>query len=363
MASEEALHSIRLLAPSVADTLRWSAPRTSPARTPVAAPETQPLGRLAPKGHTTLVLHVAVELTPKRAAKPKGVHGYEIWKHLGDPQPADPSGYTYVGTQTRTPFTDVFTAADAGKSVYYLLRWVSTKSQPGPWSDVITAKIPLSDLHVREVGDEREIVARGHRLGGARRDGAVEDHEGDVRPAEQARQDHQAPHDLVPGGKEAERPGVPDDDPRRQRATLLGELRPERRLDDLGQHAGVAGVGVGDPHRPRPQRDALLRAFAEVVEEDDQLGLVAVGPPDPEGEPPDGGRVRPDHGDRLVQQPRPALGCIVELGVPPGPLGSGPLTRKRGLDAGRDRPPASGQTRVLMVSGKLTQEGARSPGG
>ena len=71
------------------------------------------------------------------------MHGYEIWKHVGDPAPADPSGYAYVGTLTRTPFTDVFTAADAGKTVYYLLRWVSTKSQPGPWSDVVTAKIPL----------------------------------------------------------------------------------------------------------------------------------------------------------------------------------------------------------------------------
>ena len=38
---------------------------------------------------------------------------------------------------------DLRLAADAGKSVYYLLRWVSTKGQPGPWSDVVTAKIPL----------------------------------------------------------------------------------------------------------------------------------------------------------------------------------------------------------------------------
>jgi len=131
--------------PGVDDALRAQAgmPAHSPVRTPVGPPQTHPIGRLAPKGHTTLVLHVADETTPQRAAKPRGVHGYEIWRHVGDPAPADPSGYAYVGTLTRTPFTDVFTAADAGKNVYYLLRWVSTRSQPGPWSDVVTAKVPL----------------------------------------------------------------------------------------------------------------------------------------------------------------------------------------------------------------------------
>jgi hypothetical protein len=130
--------------PGVDDALRAEAglPSRSGVRTPTPPPATHPLGRLVPKGHNTLVLHVADQETPLRTAKPKAVHGYEIWKHVGD-QPADPSGYTYIGTQTRTPFTDVFAPADAGKSVYYVLRWVNKKSQPGPWSDVITAKIPL----------------------------------------------------------------------------------------------------------------------------------------------------------------------------------------------------------------------------
>jgi hypothetical protein len=130
--------------PGVDDALRAQAGmQPHQTRTPIGAPATHPLGRLEPKGHTTLALHVADESTPLRAAKPKGVHGCEIWRHVGDPQPPDVNGYVYAGTTTRTPFTDVFTAADAGKTAYYLLRWTSTKGQAGPWSDVVAAKIPL----------------------------------------------------------------------------------------------------------------------------------------------------------------------------------------------------------------------------
>src|SRR5690242_14055431 len=47
--------------PGVDDALRAEVgmPAHSPVRTPVAAPETHPLGRLVPRGHSTLVLHVS----------------------------------------------------------------------------------------------------------------------------------------------------------------------------------------------------------------------------------------------------------------------------------------------------------------
>lgn len=41
-----------------------------------------------------------------------------------------------------TPYVDKHDPADAGKNVYYPLRWQNTKGEPGPWSDVITVKIP-----------------------------------------------------------------------------------------------------------------------------------------------------------------------------------------------------------------------------
>ena len=112
-------------------------------RSRVAPPASRPIGRLEAKGHATLVLHFADETTPKRAAKPRGVHGCEIWIHVGDPAPADPSAFAFLTLDTRTPYTDVHAAGDAGKSVYYLFRWQNAKGETGPWSDIVAGKIPV----------------------------------------------------------------------------------------------------------------------------------------------------------------------------------------------------------------------------
>jgi hypothetical protein len=44
--------------------------------------------------------------------------------------------------RTKTPYADKHDPADAGKNVYSLLRWQNTKGETGPWSDVITVKLP-----------------------------------------------------------------------------------------------------------------------------------------------------------------------------------------------------------------------------
>ena len=131
--------------PGVDNALRVSAGLKAHAmtRTPAVLPATKPISRTAPATHYTIEIHVADETTPKRAAKPAGVRLCQLWMHVGDPQPADPTGYTFVRNLTRTPYLDVHPAADAGKTVYYLLRWENAKGDAGPWSDVLTAKVPL----------------------------------------------------------------------------------------------------------------------------------------------------------------------------------------------------------------------------
>lgn len=113
------------------------------ARTAAPAPATRPIARLEATGHAALTIHFADSATPTLRAKPHGIHGAEIWSHVGDPAPADPSGYTFVALDTRTPYLDEHPAADGGKTVYYLLRWQNTKGEHGPWSDVISTKIPV----------------------------------------------------------------------------------------------------------------------------------------------------------------------------------------------------------------------------
>jgi len=131
--------------PDVDNALRASvglAPRTG-TRSVIGPPTTRPLGRIEATGHLTLVTHFVDEETPKRAAKPEGVQGCQVWAHVGDTAPLDASGYDFIALDTRTPYTQEHAAEDAGKTAFYLLRWQNAKGEPGPWGSVIAAKIPL----------------------------------------------------------------------------------------------------------------------------------------------------------------------------------------------------------------------------
>ncbi|MGB4776266.1 MAG: hypothetical protein WBP45_13910 [Daejeonella sp.] len=73
-------------------------------------------------------------------AKPAGVRGCQIWMKIGSPV-AHISELSYLATDTRSPYTCLFDVADAGKAVYYWLRWENTRGETGPWSDAVMATI------------------------------------------------------------------------------------------------------------------------------------------------------------------------------------------------------------------------------
>ena len=58
-----------------------------------------------------------------------------------DPAPIDPSELTFLATDTRTPYLAAFAGADANKVTHYMLRWESTRDEPGPWSETASATI------------------------------------------------------------------------------------------------------------------------------------------------------------------------------------------------------------------------------
>ncbi len=130
--------------PNVDNAMRALAnlPAHDEVRTAVGVPTTKPVGRIETKTHFTVIIHFTDEATPLKTAKPAGIHGCRIYSHVGDPAPTDITGYAFLALDTRTPYTDVHAAADAGKTVYYLLQWENTKGQPGPVSDVLSTKIP-----------------------------------------------------------------------------------------------------------------------------------------------------------------------------------------------------------------------------
>jgi hypothetical protein len=72
--------------------------------------------------------------------KPSGAIGCEIWRKIGDP-PAGPSDLEFVGIALGKKFTVDFSAETAGQQAYYMLRWMSKKSERGEWSPTASATI------------------------------------------------------------------------------------------------------------------------------------------------------------------------------------------------------------------------------
>ena len=114
--------------------------------TPAGPPVTRPVVRVDSGQRLRHTIHFADEATPTRRAKPSGVMGVEIWVHLAPPggsaaPPTDPSALRFLSMDTRTPHTAEFSGEDGGHTAHYMLRWVATTGEKGPWSETASATI------------------------------------------------------------------------------------------------------------------------------------------------------------------------------------------------------------------------------
>ena len=108
--------------------------------TPVGPPTTRPVATVDTSERLRHVIEFTDEATPTSKARPAGVMGCEIWVKIGT-TPVDPSELTFLAVDTRTPYTADFPGADGGKTAHYMLRWVSTRGEKGPWSATASATI------------------------------------------------------------------------------------------------------------------------------------------------------------------------------------------------------------------------------
>ncbi len=110
--------------------------------TPTPVPATKPVVQVDTRMRLQHTVHYFDSSSNSRA-KPKGVLQCEIWYYIspnGAP-PARQEDYCYLAVNRATPYTAHFEGADAGKAVYYVLRWMNTRNEPGPWSAVVMATI------------------------------------------------------------------------------------------------------------------------------------------------------------------------------------------------------------------------------
>ena len=109
-------------------------------KTASPAPTTAPIGYID-YGKLKHTIYFRDSATPDPEAKPKGMQGCEIWRFIGTSAPASESDFQYVATDSDSPYVAFYTMADAGKKVYYLLRWLSKSGERGEWSETIEATI------------------------------------------------------------------------------------------------------------------------------------------------------------------------------------------------------------------------------
>lgn len=79
--------------------------------------------------------------TPDKGGKPKGMLGAEIWAKIGGPAPASDADYSMLGLDTSSPYVVNFQMEDAGKTVWYRLRWVTKTGEKGGWGETVSATV------------------------------------------------------------------------------------------------------------------------------------------------------------------------------------------------------------------------------
>jgi hypothetical protein len=111
-------------------------------------------GRKPPRKPDTLIRVTVKALGPGRLsfqygdensqgqAKPENVHGAEMIYAILDMPPTDWSQLIHNASDTRTPLVLEFSGEQRGKTLYFSMRWVNTRSEKGPWNAIDSAIIP-----------------------------------------------------------------------------------------------------------------------------------------------------------------------------------------------------------------------------
>ena len=109
-------------------------------KTPSASPSSVPFA-LINFGKLRHTINFRDKSTPDTDKKPDGILGAEIWLKVGGDAPVDNKDCQYIATDTATPYVYTFDGADAGKTAWYLLRWISKNGDKGDWSEAVAATI------------------------------------------------------------------------------------------------------------------------------------------------------------------------------------------------------------------------------
>jgi hypothetical protein len=117
-------------------------PRTS-TPLPITTPTTTPNLTLQSSFPQNLILRYRDSMaSPSVKAKPYGVLAAQIFGLVSSTPVTDPTLLTFLGPQTKSPWTQAFASGSSGKTVYLAARWQTRTGLVGPFSPIISAVIP-----------------------------------------------------------------------------------------------------------------------------------------------------------------------------------------------------------------------------
>ena len=102
--------------------------------TPVPVPETNPVGEIDKQDVGRHKIFYRNEGGSPGRGKPHGVDFCEIRYQVSETEPVDSKDYPHTVISKRSGKLIVFDGEDSGKKVYYIIRWVNTRGEGGPWS-------------------------------------------------------------------------------------------------------------------------------------------------------------------------------------------------------------------------------------
>ncbi|MBI4723393.1 MAG: hypothetical protein HY769_10450 [Candidatus Stahlbacteria bacterium] len=107
---------------------------------PIGAPATAPIIYIDFSNRLQFIIHWGPNpMNELLNGKPDGVMGCELWIKLDTP-PTGPEDMQFVAIDTGSPYVANM-QGKAGKTVYWLARYLSTKGEPGPWGEVVSAEV------------------------------------------------------------------------------------------------------------------------------------------------------------------------------------------------------------------------------
>ena len=123
-----------------ADRLKMELPIYDRKPTPAPAPETYPKIDVDFSLRARHIIHVR-DSKSKGSGRPPHVAGFEIWRRIGGDTEPVVTDMQLVEQAVHSPHTLEYAFTERGKKVWYIIRWVNTRGEKGPWSEIVSAII------------------------------------------------------------------------------------------------------------------------------------------------------------------------------------------------------------------------------